>query len=277
MIADLRRNLPTGILLVVLIAGAIITLVPYVWMVSSSLKLEKDVFTAGVSIFPSEPTLQAYEKALQKTQVAKYLTNSMIVSLGETFLVCATSVLAGYAFARLRFPGRDLIFLIVLGTMMIPTQVTMIPSFILIKWLGWVDTFQGLIIPRAVMAFGIFLMRQFFMTIPYELEEAGRIDGCNRPRLLFQIMLPLTGPALATLAIFSFTNAWNEFFWPLIVTTSEDVKTIQVALATMRGGEVVEWTTLMATVTLSALPTLVVYLLLQRYFTKGIIMSGIKG
>ncbi|MDA8219416.1 MAG: carbohydrate ABC transporter permease, partial [Dehalococcoidales bacterium] len=171
----------------------------------------------------------------------------------------------------------DIIFLIVLGTMMIPTQVTMIPSFIIIKWIGWIDTYQGLIVPRAVRAFGVFLMRQFFMSIPYELEEAGRIDGCNRPRLLVQIMLPLTGPALATLAIFSFTNSWNEFFWPLIVTTTESVKTIQVALATMRGGEVVEWGVLMATVTLSALPTLVVYLALQRYFTKGIVMSGIKG
>jgi multiple sugar transport system permease protein len=273
----LGRVLPQTLLLVVLVVGAAITLMPYVWMVSSSLKLEKDVFTAGINILPPTPTLEAYTKALQRTQVARYLFNSLFVSTGETLLVCTTSVLAGYSFARLRFPGRDVIFLIVLGTMMIPTQVTMIPSFILVKWLGWIDTYQGLIVPRAVMAFGIFLMRQFFMTIPYELEEAGRIDGCNRPRLLFQIMLPLTGPALATLAIFSFTNAWNEFFWPLIVTTSEEVKTIQVALATMKGGEVVEWTTLMATVTLSALPTLVVYLLLQRYFTKGIIMSGIKG
>ena len=274
---SLRRHLPNTALLIVLVIGACVTLLPYVWMVSSSLKTEAEVFTAGISFMPAHPSLEAYEKALVKTQVARYLANSLFVSLGETVLVCFTSVLAGYAFARLRFPGRDLIFLIVLGTMMIPTQVTMIPSFILIKWLGWIDTYQGLIMPRAVMAFGVFLMRQFFMTIPYELEEAGRIDGCNRPRLLVQIMMPLTGPALATLAIFSFTNAWNEFFWPLIVTTSEEVKTIQVALATMKGGEVVEWTTLMATVTMSALPTLVVYLLLQRYFTKGIIMSGIKG
>jgi multiple sugar transport system permease protein len=273
----LRRLLPNAALYTVLVIGAVITLLPYVWMVSSSLKQESEVFTAGISFIPANPSLDAYARALEKTQVARYLANSLVVSLGETALVCFTSVLAGYAFARLRFPGRDLIFLIVLGTMMIPTQVTMIPSFILIKWLGWIDTYQGLIVPRAVMAFGIFLMRQFFMTIPYEMEEAGRIDGCNRPRLLVQIMLPLTGPALATLAIFSFTNAWNEFFWPLIVTTSEEVKTIQVALATMRGGEVIEWTTLMATVTMSALPTLVIYLLLQRYFTKGIIMSGIKG
>lgn len=274
---SLRRLLPNTALFIVLVIGALITLLPYVWMVSSSLKTEAEVFTAGINFIPANPSLDAYTRALAKTQVARYLANSLFVSLGETTLVCFTSVLAGYAFARLRFPGRDLIFLIVLGTMMIPTQVTMIPSFILVKWLGWIDTYQGLIVPRAVMAFGIFLMRQFFMTIPYELEDAGRIDGCNRPRLLLQIMLPLTGPALATLAIFSFTNAWNEFFWPLIVTTSEEVKTIQVALATMRGGEVIEWTTLMATVTMSALPTLVVYLLLQRYFTKGIIMSGIKG
>ncbi|MHB1414377.1 MAG: carbohydrate ABC transporter permease, partial [Chloroflexota bacterium] len=212
----LRRKWPEVLLIVVLIIGAIVTLVPYIWMVSSSLKPEGEIFSATFNLLPAHPTLENYTLAWERTAVARYMLNSFIVAGGETLLVVTTSVLAGYSFARLRFPGRDIIFLIVLGTMMIPTQVTMIPSFILIKWIGWIDTYQGLIVPRMVMAFGVFLMRQFFMSIPYELEEAGRIDGCNRPRLLVQIMLPLTGPALATLAIFSFTNSWNEFFWPLI-------------------------------------------------------------
>ncbi len=260
-----------------LVIGAILILIPYVWMISGSFKTEGEIFSSGLNVIPAQFAVDNYVKAWNRTPLGRYMLNSFIMAGTETLLVLCTSVLAGYAFARLRFPGRDLLFMLVLGTMMIPTQVTMIPSFILIKWLGWIDTFQGLIVPRAVMAFGIFLMRQFFMSIPFELEEAARIDGCSRLRLLTQIMLPLTGPAVATLAIFSFTNSWNEFFWPLIVSTSDATKTIQVALAAMKGGEMVEWTLVLPTVTLSALPTLVIYLCLQRYFTKGVVMSGIKG
>jgi len=160
---------------------------------------------------------------------------------------------------------------------MIPSQVTMIPTFILMKWLGWIDTYQGLIVPRAVTPLGIFLMRQFLLTLPRELEEAALIDGCGRLRILLQICLPHLGPAAATLAIFTFTTSWNEFFWPLIVVQSEGMQTIQLLIAAMKQAEVSDWGVIMAIITLSVFPTVAMYLMLQRYFVKGVAMSGIKG
>jgi multiple sugar transport system permease protein len=160
---------------------------------------------------------------------------------------------------------------------MIPSQATMIPSFILVKWLGWIDTYQGLIVPRAMAPLGIFLMRQFLQTLPRELDEAARIDGCGRLQTLTHVLLPLMGPAVATLAIFTFTASWNEFFWPLIVVQSNEMRTIQLVIAAMKQSEVADWGVIMAIVTLSVVPTVAIYVLLQRYFVKGIAMSGIKG
>jgi multiple sugar transport system permease protein len=161
--------------------------------------------------------------------------------------------------------------------MMIPSQVTMIPAFILIKWLGWIDTYQGLIVPRIMTPLGIFLMRQFLQTLPRELEEAARIDGCSRMQTLLRVLVPLTGPAVATLAIFTFTASWNEFFWPLLVVQSTEMWTLQILIASMKQAEVVDWGVVMAVVTMSVLPTTAIYVLLQRYFVKGIAMSGLKG
>jgi multiple sugar transport system permease protein len=276
----LRHYALSTVLYLALGAGAAIILLPYIWMVSSSFKPEGQTFTASLEFIPRNPTLDGYVKALHENRVGRELLNSLIVAGGETVCVVTTSVLAGYAFARLRFPGRHAIFLLVLGVMMIPFQVLIIPAFIIVRRLGWIDTFQGLIIPRAVMAFGIFLMRQFFLSIPYELEDAGRIDGCSRLGLLLRIAVPLSGPAIATLTIFAFTNSWNAFLWPLITTTKQAMRTIQVALAALKGGgsgEMADWSVLMATATMASLPTLVPYLMLQRYFTKGIVMTGLKG
>ena len=263
-------------LYLVLSLGAAITLLPYVWMVSSSLKPESEIYTATVQFIPSRLEWGNYVYAWERENIGRYLLNSVIVATGETLGVLVTAVLAGYSFARLRFWGRDVLFLVVLGTMMIPTQVTLIPSFIIMKWLGWINTYQGLIVPRMVSAFGVFLMRQFFLSIPGELEDAARIDGCGRLRVLLQVMLPLVTPGLATLAIFTFNNSWNEFFWPLVVASAGDMRTIQVAISSFRG-EDTNWAVIMATATLASVPVLVIYLALQRYFVKGIVMSGLKG
>jgi multiple sugar transport system permease protein len=276
----LRHYALTAVLYFALGIGAVIILLPYLWMVSASFKPQSEIFGAGLRILPMAPTIEPYIDAFRETTVPRHLLNSFVVAGGETICVVITSVLAGYAFARLRFPGRRVIFLLVLGVMMIPYQVLIIPAFIVVKRLDWINTYQGIIIPHAVMAFGIFLMRQFFLSIPYELEDAGRIDGCNRLRLLLQIAVPISGPAIATLAIFAFTNSWNDFLWPLIVTTDQEMTTIQIALANMKGtgsGELVDWSVLMATATMASLPTLIVYLVLQRYFTRGIVMTGLKG
>jgi multiple sugar transport system permease protein len=261
------------------IAGAIglITMAPYLWMLSTSLKRNADVFSAELAFLPKVVSLQGYVDAWNSLPLGQYLLNSVVMAGGQTLGVLVTSVLGGYAFSRLRFPGRDLIFLLILGTMMIPAQVTLVPSFLLMKWLGWINTYQGLIVPHVVMPFGVFMMRQFFLTVPYELEEAARLDGCSRWKVLVRIVLPLSGPALATLAIFTFMTAWHEFFWPLIVTNTESMKTVQVALAGLVASESIPWPTLMATAVIASLPTLAVYLALQRYFTTSIAMTGLKG
>jgi multiple sugar transport system permease protein len=270
--------LPVAVLLYgMLVLCTVITLLPYAWMVSSSFKPNVEIFSAKVQLIPAQPILDNYTEVVARQPVGRAILNSFIVAGVETIAVVLTSVFTAYPFARLRFPGRDVLFLLILGTMMIPSQATMIPSFILIKWLGWVDTYQGLIVPRIMAPLGIFLMRQFLQTLPRELEEAARIDGCGRLQVLRLVLLPLMGPALATLAIFTFTASWNEFFWPLIVVQTNEMRTIQLLIAAMKQAEVADWGVIMAVVTLSVVPTVAIYVLLQRYFVKGIAMSGLKG
>jgi len=267
----------TALLYGMLLLCAVITLLPYAWMLSSSFKPTVEIFSATVQLIPAQPILGNYTEAIARQPVGRAIVNSLVVAGVETIAVVLTSVFTAYPFARLRFPGRDVLFLLILGTMMIPSQATMIPSFILVKWLGWVDTYQGLIVPRMMAPLGIFLMRQFLLTLPRELEEAARIDGCGRLQTLRLVLLPLMGPAVATLAIFTFTASWNEFFWPLIVVQSNEMRTIQLLIAAMKQAEVADWGVIMAVVTLSVVPAVAIYVMLQRDFVKGIAMSGLKG
>ena len=260
-----------------LIVAVAITLLPYAWMLSSSLKPHVDIVSATIELIPRHPILDNYVEALNGTPVVRAILNSLIMAGAETVLVVATSLITAYPFARLQFRGRDTVFLLVLGSMMIPSQVTMIPTFILMKWLGWIDTYQGLIVPRAVTPFGIFLMRQFLLTLPRELEEAALIDGAGRLRILLQVLLPHLGPAMAALAIFTFTASWNEFFWPLIVVQSEGMQTVQTLIAALKQAEAADWGVIMAVITLSVFPTVAIYIMMQRYFVQGVALSGIKG
>jgi multiple sugar transport system permease protein len=252
---------PLGIRLLLhtlLLLGMGLTLAPYAWMVSSSFKPHTDIFSAALELIPRRPILDNYVVAVTREPTLRAIGNSLIMAGAETLAVVVTSVLTAYPFARLRFRGRDAVFIMVLGTMMIPAQVTMVPTFILLRWLGWIDTYQGLIVPRIVTPIGIFLIRQFLLTLPRELEAH-------------------LGPAVATLAIFTFTASWNEFFWPLIVVQSSEMRTIQLLIAALKQTEAVEWGVVMAVVTLSVLPTVAIYLTLQPYFQRGIVMSGLKG
>lgn len=260
-----------------LLVGVGLTLAPYAWMVSSSFKPHTEIFSATLELIPRRPILDNYVVAVTREPTLRAIGNSLVMAGAETLAVVVTSVLTAYPFARLRFRGRDVVFLLVLGTMMIPAQVTMVPTFILLRWLGWIDSYQGLIVPRIVTPIGIFLIRQFLLTLPRELEEAARIDGCGRLGTLTRVLLPHLGPAVATLAIFTFTASWNEFFWPLIVVQSSEMRTIQLLIAALKQTEAVEWGVVMAVVTLSVLPTVAIYLTLQRYFQRGIVMSGLKG
>lgn len=274
---DARPWPATVLLYTLLLLCTAITLLPYAWMLSSSFKPTVEIFSGSAQLIPSHPILDNYINAVTRQPVARAIFNSIIVAGIETFAVVVTSVFTAYPFARLKFPGRDILFMLILGTMMIPSQVTMIPTFILMKWFGWIDSYQGLIVPRIMAPLGIFLMRQFLQSLPKELEEAARIDGCSRLKTLTHVLLPLTGPAVATLAIFTFTASWNEFFWPLLVVQSTEMWTIQLLIAQLKAAEATDWGMVMAIVSLSVLPTVLIYVMLQRYFVKGIAISGLKG
>jgi ABC-type glycerol-3-phosphate transport system permease component len=255
----------------------LITLVPFAWMLSTSLKTPDAVFTADVQLLPRAWAFDNYRAALVAAPFGRFFLNSLAVALAETLGILLTSALAGYAFARLSFPGRDTIFLLCLATMMVPSQVTMVPTYLIMKTFGWLDTYYALIVPRLAAVYGTFLLRQFFQSIPVELDEAARVDGAGRPRVLWQIILPSATPALATLAIFTFTGSWNEFFWPLIVTNTTEMRTLQLGLAYFKNEYYVQWPLLMAATVMVSLPILVVFLVLQRYFTTGVVLTGLKG
>ncbi|MGI9862860.1 carbohydrate ABC transporter permease [Moorella naiadis] len=273
----MQGKVRTLMIWIIIFAGALITVIPFIWMLSTSFKSEGEVFSAALRLIPQQWLWRNYVETWNSAPFGRYFFNSFLVAGVGTLGVLITSVLGGYALGRLDFPGRNGIFLAILGTMMIPTQVTMIPSFMLMRWLGWVNTFRALIVPFLVSPFGLFLMRQFFLTIPRDLEDAARIDGCSRLQTLIRIILPNAGPALASLTIFSFTALWNEFFWPLVMTTTTQMRTIQLGLAAMKSEYTIQWPLLMAATVLSTLPIFILYLTFQRFFVKGIVTTGLKG
>jgi multiple sugar transport system permease protein len=264
------------VLYVALIMGILFVTIPYLWMLSASLKQEREIYEPGLNFLPNSIYLQNYIDIVQDYQIIRWLFNSFLIGFIVIISNMTFTVLAGYAFARLRWPARDFLFYVYLGAMMIPIQVRLIPSFIIIKELGWVNTYQGIASLQLVEFFGVFLIRQFMLNMPRELEDAARIDGCGWFRVLWQIIIPNSKPALAALAIFTFTASWNNFLWPLVVINQEHYMTIQVGLASMKG-EIIPWGLLMAGTMISAVPLFIVYIILQKLFTQGIVMSGIKG
>jgi multiple sugar transport system permease protein len=256
---------------------ATLTLIPFIWMVLTALKPGNEVFTNPPTIIGSKLAWGNFAEAWNFFPFDRFFLNTVYVSAAITILELLTASLAAYAFARLRFPGRDKLFLLYLGTLMIPGQVTIVPQFILINYFGWIDTYQALILPNAFTAFGTFLLRQFFLTIPYELEEAARMDGCSRFGTFFRIILPLSKPALATLAVFSFVSQWNSFMWPLIITNTDEMKTLSVGLRMFQGVYSTEWHYMMAASSIAVVPTLILFAFLQRYLVEGITLSGLGG
>lgn len=256
---------------------AFLTLIPIIWMILSSFKSQNEVLQFPPRWLPQIWHPDNYIQAINFAPFGQYLLNTLFIALSVTVIVVSTSAMAAYAFARLKFRGRDLLFLVYLSTLMVPAQVTIIPLFILMRNLGWIDTFPGLIIPQAFSAFGTFLLRQFFLTIPYELEDAARIDGASRFRCFLQIILPLTGPALATLAVFSFLYQWNNLLWPLIMSNTDATYPIAVGLRNFQGQFANIWNLLMAAATMATIPVIAVYVFTQRWFVKGIVISGFGG
>lgn len=258
-----------------LYGGALLTVLPFVWMVLTSFKDLSEILVYPPKWLPSVFQFVNYSNALAAAPFGRFYFNSLIVAVAVTMGQLVTCSLAAYAFARLKFWGRDALFLLFLGTMMIPGQVTMIPGFMILHWLGWIDSYAALIVPGLASAFGTFLLRQFFLTIPKELEEAAYLDGCSRFGVLRKIILPLSKPALATLAIFTFMGVFNDFLWPLIVTNSEEMRTVQLGLAIFRDRYTTEWDKLMAGSVMATVPVLLVFILGQKYFIKGFTLSGL--
>ena len=264
-----------------LAVGAITMIAPFLWMVATSLKMPGAVFSFQKNWWeewiPMSFVWQNYVKSWYVVPFARFYVNSIFVTSFVTLGQVATSAMAAYAFARLKFPGRDKIFFGYLATMMVPGAVTMIPVFILLRTLGWVDTYKAMIIPGIFTAYGTFMLRQFFLTLPKELEDAAKIDGCSYLGIFWRIILPLSKPALATLTTFTFMGAWMNFMWPLIVINTEDKFTLPVGLAYFQSLHHTDWTLLMAASVMMILPILLVFIFNQRFFVEGIKLTGIKG
>lgn len=252
-------------------------LAPFLWMLSTSLKTPGQVFATPPQWIPRPVVWQNYVEAVTIMPFGRFFRNSLIQSTGVTVLQLLTSSLAAFAFARLRFRGRDTLFLLYLATLMIPFPVTLIPNFIVIRFLGWVDTFRALILPPSFSPFSTFLLRQFFLTIPRDLDDAARIDGASSFDIWWRIILPLSQPALATLAIFTFMGQWNDFLWPLVVTNSLEMRTLPVGLSSFQSRYAIQWHLLMAGSTIALLPVVVLFILGQRYFIQGITLTGMGG
>jgi multiple sugar transport system permease protein len=258
---------------------ALTFLYPFVLAVSTSFKTLPEIASNPVSPIPQTFTLEGYQRMFA-LNVGRWAINSFVIAAVVTVSTVLFAALAGYALSRIRFPGSRVVFLGILGTMMVPGIVMLIPMFIILKTFGLIDTYGGLIIPKMVTAFGIFLMAQFFEAVPLEIEEAARMDGANRFRTFFQVVLPLARPAVVALIIFSFQGNWNEFMHPLIViTTNQDLYTLPLGLALLRGGlgQNLQWNALMAGSMLTTLPMALIFLFFQRYFIEGISYSGVKG
>ncbi len=275
-----RRRAPTaGVHLLLhglLIGSALFMIVPFLWMLTTSLKTDQQAYIFPPIWIPNPIAWENYSLILHALPFDAFFLNSFIVAICITGGQLLTCSLGAFAFARLRFPGREKLFVLYMATLMIPFQVTMIPLFILCKWLQWHDTYLAMIVPLLFSPYGTFLLRQFFLAIPRDLVDAATIDGCGYFRLYWQIVLPLSKPALATLGIFVFMFSWNNFLWPLLITNSLTMKTVPLGLSYLLGRYTIYWNLLMAGSTIALLPVMVVFFIGQRYFVEGITNTGLK-
>jgi len=262
----------------IVLLGAALTLIPFLWMLSTSLKTREQLYTFPPEWIPAPINFQSYRILFDPLPFDTFFLNSALIAILSTIGTLLACSLAAYAFARLRFPGREIIFGLLLATMMIPGQVLLLPLFILYKNINWLNTLYPLWVPSFFgSAFGTFLLRQFFLTLPSELTDAAKIDGCSHLGIYWRIILPLAGPGLATLGIFSFMGSWNSFLVPLIVISDIDLRTVPLGLAALQDSNEIRLNAVMAASTLSVLPILIVFFFAQKYFVQGVVLTGIKG
>ena len=256
---------------------ALLFLVPIIWMVLSALKPSAEVFTVPPKLFGSEILFSNFAEAWNYLPFGRFILNTIWVAGVGTLITLVASVTAGYAFARLNFKFQGGLFILYLSTLIVPQEVIVIPMFLVMQQLGWVNSYKALILPWAFTAFGTFLLRQFFITIPRELEEAAKIDGCGHLRILRNVIIPVATPAIAVLAVFTFITYWNSFLWPLIIVNDTIKMTVPLGLQLFLGQQAQRWELLMAAATISMVPTVILVLALQKYLIKGIALSGLGG
>lgn len=274
------RSARRGLLYILLVGVALFMIGPFLWMLVTSMSSPGELYSYPPTL-PAHPSVGSYGEVFRRFPFGRFTVNSLEIAILSTIGTLASASLAAYAFARMEFRGKSVLYWIVLATMMVPFQVTMVPVFFLIKKLGWIDSHAALIVPSffgfGIGAFGVFLLRQFFASIPRELEEAAIIDGAGRFRIYWRIVMPLAAPALGTLAVLAFMANWNDLLGPVIYLSSQEKMTLTVGLASLQGGEMVSRIDLMmAGAVVSVIPILVLYMLAQRYFVKGIVMGGVK-
>ncbi len=262
---------------VIVLLLAIYCLFPVIWVVLSSFKPQSELFRIPMTFLPKNWTLENYVEALSHGSFITYFSNTLFVAVVSTVITVLINIMCGYALAKYIFPGRNLIFSIMIGTLMIPLQVIMIPIFLQLKRLGMLNTLWGIIIPPAATPTGIFLARQYMVNLPNSMIESARIDGARELFIFRTIIIPLSKPIIATIAIFSFMWRWNDYLWPLIVITDNDKQTLQQALANFVGQLQINWSNLLAMTTISIIPVIVVFLMFQRYFMSGITTGAVKG
>jgi multiple sugar transport system permease protein len=273
-----RRTLfPSLALHAALVFGALVTLTPLLWMVSASFMSPGESNSFPPRLLPQVPTLQNYVDLFTRLNLARYLLNSTLVAVSATLISLIINSMAGYAFAKLRFVGRERVFRILLAALVIPGQVGMLPLFLLLKSMGLVNTMAGVVVPFMAGIFGIFMIRQYAMSIPEDLLDAARVDGAGEYRIFWSIVIPVIQPILVTLAVFTFLSAWNDFMWPLIVLSDDAKYTLPVALASLSGEHVQDTGLMMAGSVLTVLPVVLLFIVLQRAYIRGVMMGSVKG
>ncbi|MBS4177964.1 carbohydrate ABC transporter permease [Lederbergia citrea] len=271
-----KNTIPYMIMFTLVAIGAFLMFVPYLWMVLSSFKSNLEIIEGGTNIFPKNPSLDGYKTVLNEAPFLRWLMNSFIATISVTVVTLFTSALAGYIFAKFKFRGQKFYFIIILATMMVPFQVTMIPTYLIISDFGLINNILALIIPNLVNAFGIFLSKQFIEGIPNDLIEAARIDGAGEFRTFWSLILPQIKPILSALAIFTFMATWNDYLWPLIVLNDLEKMTVPLALVFFNGQHAVNYNVVMSAAVLIMIPVVIVFLIFQKQFIKGMTLTGFK-
>ncbi|GAU80174.1 carbohydrate ABC transporter permease [Bosea sp. BIWAKO-01] len=261
---------------IAVVLGALAMIFPLYWMLATAIRPRSEVFQPVVSLIPQMLTLENFRNVAQRHPFLTWVMNSTFIAVIAVVITVSANLLCGYVFAKFRFPGRDILFFAILGALMIPIQVILVPEFLVTSWLGLLNSPWGVILPRAAEAFGVFMVRQFMVSIPDELIEAARLDGASEMRIFLRIVLPLSKPIIAVLVIFTFMWRWNDFAWPLVVLTDQELFTLPLGLNLLRGEANPDWGGVMALALISLLPMLLIFLIFQRYLVQGIASTGLK-